>query len=221
MPTTFFDYPLSPPKREKQHSRSSTTQSGQTTRQSNPLPTLPSFCCSHFPTATVTAQCRVPTANCALPTVYCSLPNVFCPLSTAYCYYPLPTAHCSMSTAHCYCPLPIAKCPRYTALCLLSTAFCSLLMVTVQCPLPSVTVTANCPLCTARTHTQSVHSSLPTANSVVHAVSMLHLWFHPFLARRLLIKNKLDLHSVDTDFKSGADRQLAINNDHWTVGSEQ
>ncbi len=100
---------------------------------------------------------------------------------------------------HSVVPLPSAHC-------LLPSA--QYLLPNVYCPLLNATATAHCPLPTP-------HCPLSRQLSTVQAVYIGCIFGSiNFLTWRLLVKNNSDLHSVDRNSVSAADRQ-------WTVGSRQ
>jgi hypothetical protein len=130
-----------------------------------------------------------PTLNCLLFPAHSLLSSLYFPLFTAHslpAHCSLSTVNCQLFTAHCilhaHCLLPTVYRPLLTAHFLLSTA---------HYPLPTV-------LCLLH----FVHCPLST----VHAVYLLHLLIS-FLTRRHLLENSLDLHLLDIDYVSAADRQ--------------
>jgi hypothetical protein len=146
-----------------------------------------------------TAHYSIPSAlvHCLMPTVYCQPSAAHCPLQlTAHC-----TAHRLMSTIHrqlpTHCPLPTVNCPLSTAHCLLPTVSVHYLLLRVlfnaHCLLPTV-----CPLFTATAYgpLSTVLCPLPTS--------------------LLLVKNNLDLRSVDSGSVRAADGQCS---GHWAVDS--
>jgi hypothetical protein len=84
----------------------------------------------------------------------------------------------------------------------MTTSYCPLLIV--HCPLPTVLCLlpiVHCPLC--------MLSICCNFGSIC------------FSTRQLLVENSSDLHLVDADSVSGADKQWAVDSEQWVVDSGQ